>query len=267
MSAFSAMIVNSLIFASMAWAGMDDALPDVNPAPPAIAVTLEALPRKGFEKPPEALPRIHNEPEPVAPEVDAINLARKKAEEEEEAKKKKADKKKRELANEKRRIEDEKQRKLAQKRKDQRERESRRKAMAKSLKKFDSRGDDEDAPGFADGFAEGTSSTLTVAQNAYVSLVSTVLQRQFEIPAVVPVDERKRLEAHVHLRVNTHGKLVGEPKLVKSSKNRFFDQAALATAKRFNKSSALKIPLPPKSNAPLRKLVLTQGITARMKAR
>jgi len=270
LSAFGAVIVNSLIFASMAWAGMTDDAEQKNPEPPIIAVTLAALPKKGIERKPDALPRIIKAAEAPEPEADAINLARKKAEQEEQVKKKKLEaKRKRELAEEKRRL-DENERKLAQKRKAKKarkERRDRKRRMAIAMGHIDDRGDEDTPEGFKDGYDIGTNNTLNVAQDAYVSLVSTVLQRQFEVPAVVPADERKRLVAHVHLRLNKRGEVVGEPKLIKRSKNRFFNQAALAAAKRFTKGSTLRIPLPPKSNKPLYRLVLKEGITAKMTAR
>lgn len=263
----SATLMNSLIFAGMAWAGMTDALPEAAPEPDAIAVELHALPRKGVKRDPKAPPRIIKAPEPPAPETDAVNLARKKAEAEEEAKKKKEEKRKRELAEERRRLEDEKQRKRAEKRRKAKARRDRQRAISEALSEFDDPRGDEDSPeGVEDGSPNGTSTSLGNAQHAYISLVSSVLQRQFEVPAVVPAEQRKRLQTHVHIRIDTRGKLKAPPAITKPSGNRFFDQAALRAAKKFDKSSELRIPLPAKGT-PLYTLVMKKGITARMKGR
>ncbi len=265
-------LINSSLFAGMAWAGLIGHDEVTEPEPPAINVTLMAMPKKGIEKDPKQLVRITQPPPPPEPEADAINLARKKAEEEEEQRKKKEEARiKRETAEKQRRL-DEAERKLAEKRKRDEERKARKDrkaAMARAMASVRDPRADEDAPeGFKDGDPGGTSTdpNALLAKSAYVSLVSTVLERQFEVPAVVSASERQRLEAHVHLRIDSRGKLKGEPRLVKRSGNRFFDEAALRAAQRFGPGSELRIPLPPASDANLRKLVLKEGITARMKA-
>lgn len=272
-SGLATTVINGSIFAGMAFAGLMSHETVENPEPPAVNVELVALPKKGIEKDPKQLVRITQPPPPPEPETDAVNLARKKAEEEEERRKKKEEqRRKRELAEKQRRLE-EQERKLAQKRKKEKERkarEDRKRRMEAAMAAVRDPRADEDAPeGFKDGDPMGTSTdpNALLAKSAYVSLVSTVLQRQFEVPAVVSASERARLEAHVHLRIDKRGKLKGKPKLVKRSGNTFFDEAALRTAERFGAGSELRIPLPPASDKTLRTLVLREGITARMKAK
>ncbi|MCA9545626.1 MAG: TonB C-terminal domain-containing protein [Myxococcales bacterium] len=266
-------VINGSIFVGMAYAGMLGNDTVENPEPPVINVEILALPKKGIEKDPKQLVRITQPPPPPEPETDAVNLARKKAEEEEEKRKlKEEEKKKRELAEQQRRLEEE-ERKRAEKQKrdaERKAREDRQKRMNQAMAAVRDPRADEDLPeGFKDGDENGTSTdpNALLAKSAYVSLVSTVLQRQFEVPAVVSASERARLEAHVHLRIDAQGKLKGEPKLVKRSGNKFFDDAALRTAMRFGAGSELRIPLPPAGDKDLRRLVLKEGITARMKAK
>lgn len=269
-----AFVVNASIFLGMAYAGMRGAPPPPLPELPSVSVELVALPILGKEREPDQLPRIVQPPPPPEPETDAVNLARKKAEEEEEVKKKKQEeeKKKRELAEEKRRLE-EQERKLAEKKKKEEEtkqRKARDQAMRRALNRVaDVRADEDSPEGFAQGDALGTSSDprSLLAKNAYANLLSTVLQRQFEVPATLSPADRRRLEAHVHLRIAESGKLIGEPRLAKPSGNRFFDEAALRAAKKFGPGSDLKLPLPPASEKQLRRLVLKDGVTARMNAK
>jgi type IV secretory pathway VirB10-like protein len=266
----AAVLVNASIFVGMGLASLHDEKPDENPEPPSISVELVALPILGKEKEPDALPRIVQPPPPPEPETDAVNLARKKAEEEEEKKKKKDEEKKRELADEKKRLaEEEKQIEAEKKKAEQKERRDREAAMRRALNNVPDPRADEDSPeGFKDGNRDGTSNdpASLLAKSAYINLLSLVLQRQFEVPATLSEAERKRLEAHVFLKPDDTGKLTAEPKLAKSSGNKFFDDAALRAAKKFGAGTPLKLPLPPASEKDLLKVVLRQGITARMKA-
>lgn len=265
-----ALLVNASIFVGMGLASLHDEEPEKNPEPPSISVELVALPILGKEKEPDALPRIVQPPPPPEPETDAVNLARKKAEEEEEQKKKKAEEKKRELADEKKRLDEEEKKIEAEKKKqEQKERKDREKAMRRALNNVPDPRADEDSPeGFKNGDANGSSNdpASLLAKSAYINLLSLVLQRQFEVPATLSEGERKRLEAHVFLKLDETGKLTADPTLAKPSGNKFFDDAALRAAKKFGAGTPLKLPVPPASEKDLRKLVLRSGITARMKA-
>lgn len=269
-SGAAALVLNASIFVGMGYASLHDEAPPPQPEPPSISVELVALPMAGKERPPDELPRIVQPPPPPEPETDAVNLARQKAEEEEEKKKVEEEKKKRELADEKRRL-DEEEKKLAaeQKKLEVAERKAREKRMREALRKVNDPRADEDSPdGLADGDPQGTSTdpNSLLAKSAYVNLLSLVLQRQFEVPAVLSSAERKRLEAHVFLKIDETGKLIAEPRLAKPSGNKFFDDAAMRAAQKFGAGTPLKLPLPPTSEKDLRKLVLREGITARMKA-
>lgn len=267
----SALVINGLIFAGMVWAGFATEIAQENPEPPNIAVELAELPRLGKEPEPNALPRIVQPPAPPPPETDTASLSREIEEAEEEKKKaEEEEKKQRELAEEKKRLEEEQRKKeeLEERKRERKEARERKRAMQDALRNLDDpRADDEDAPGLKDGVRDGTSTDPNSLYNkqVYLSLVKTMLQRQFKVPANIPADERGRLKAGVQLYIDADGKLKGEPKLTRPSGNKFFDDAALAAVRRFGPGSALKLPLP--KDAALRKTVLKTGISATMEGK
>lgn len=262
----SAVVVNVLVFAGMAYAGIIGKK-EAPEEPPAVHVDLVELPALGVERPKEALPRIVTPPPPPPPETDTASISREKLEEElEQQKKKEKEEEQRKLAEEKKRVEDEQRRKREEEQQAEKERKEREKKMARALKTVpDKRADEDNPDGFADGDRDGTSTSMNaLAKDAYISRVSLVLTRQFQPPAVISRPELKKLTAHIALKVDAQGKLKGEPTLSKPSGNRFFDDAAIAAVKRFGPGTELKIPLPPDSDPVLRRAVLQGGITAIM---
>ncbi|MCA9559646.1 MAG: TonB C-terminal domain-containing protein [Myxococcales bacterium] len=263
----SALVINGLIFAAMVWAGLTTEVAEENPEPPAIDVTLAELPRLGKEPEPNALPRITKPPAPPPPETDTASLSREIKEEQEEKKAEEEEKKQRELAEEKKRLEEEQRKKeeLEERQRKRKEARERKRAMQDALRNLDDpRADEEDAPGLKEGVPEGTSTDPNSLYNkqVYASLVKTMLQRQFKVPANIPADERNRLRATLQFSIDEGGKVKGEPKMSRASGNKFFDDAALAAVRRFGPGSALKLPLP--KDASLRKTVLHTGLTVTM---
>lgn len=261
LSSVVACSVNGLIFAGMALAG----LIDVEPAPPDLpppfdAVMVELLPKLGSKPPePEALPRIVQPAPPPPPKDEEISLSREKEEElEREAKKKEQER----IEAERRKEEEEQKRKdEAERRRREEDERRRRKAMKDALDRAtDPRADDEDAPGFEDGSSVGNSLNPDSLRNKqlYIAQLMVALKSQFEVPSVIPDDVRKRLKATVSFKIDAQGKVVGEPRLVRPSGNKFFDDAALATVRKFGPGSALRIPLP--TDPELKKSVLRQGL-------
>jgi len=265
LSVAAAVGVNGLIFVLMFVAGLSTTPPTIEELPHVMAEMVE-LPRLGDVPPsPKALPRIIKAPAPPPPETDAVSLSREK---EEEFEKKKEEKKKRELAEKKLRLENERKKRDELKRKKREERERRKKTMAAALRNLDDpRADDEDTPGFEKGNEAGTSTDPNTLRNkqVYLTTVSHMLGRFFDVPAVIPPDIRKKLSCEVSFRLDKRGKLKGSPRLVRSSGNKFFDEAALRTVRKFGPGSQLKLPLP--KDPKLRKAILREGLSPRMKGK
>ncbi len=194
---------------------------------------------------------------------EGVNLARtKKQAEEEEAVRKAEEQKKKAAA-------DAAARKEAAKKKKEAEKAERQRRMAAAMNSvLDPRADTEDAPiGVPNGSRYGTNTDPNAMSNqsAYISLVSLQLQRQLKVPAVLSPEERKKLQVEVQFFLDGEGKVKGNPKVTKSSGNRFLDDAALSAVRRFGPDSDLKMALP--SQAGLKKWVLKEGIRAIVKAR
>ena len=83
------------------------------------------------------------------------------------------------------------------------------------------------------------------------------------MPRVIPAETLKRLQATVSFNVDAQGKVQGGPKLVKSSGNNFFDEAALTAVRKFSPGSQLRIPMPIDDDA-LAKIVLRDGLKPTM---
>lgn len=251
--------INGLIFTGMAMAG----LIDVEPPPPdlpAVDVELvQMIPKLGSKPPePEALPRIVQPTPPPPPTDDEISLSREK---EEQLERERQQKEQERIEAERRKQEEEEQRREDEARRRREEDRRRRKAMQEALDRaVDPRADDEDAPGFEEGSAVGNSLDPNSLRNKqlYIARLMVALKSQFEVPSVIPDDVRKRLKATVSFKINAGGKVVGEPRLVRSSGNKFFDDAALNTVRKFGPGSALRIPLP--TDPELKKSVLRQGL-------
>ena len=260
-------LVNGLIFTGMAMAGLSQGEP---PPPDLPAIDVEVvtmIPKLGTKPPePKKLPRITELAPPPTPKDEEISLSREKEEEELERERERKKELERIEAERKKREDEERQRKLDEKRRRQEDERRRKKAMQDALDRIpDPRADiDEDAPGFEEGSAAGRSLDPNSIRNKqlYIAQLMVALQRQFEVPSVIPDDVRKRLQATVSFKVNAQGKVVGEPRLMRSSGNKFFDQAALNTVRKFGPGSALRIPLP--TDEKLRKQVLRQGLQPKM---
>ena len=261
-----ACVVNTLIFVGMAAAGLLDDPPP--PELPAMMAELVELPKLGTKEPdPKALPRIVEPAPPPPPKVDEIKLSREKEEAEE---REREEKRKLELAEKQRQeeLERKKQEDLERKRQEDEERK-RKKAMERALARAtDVRADNEDDPGFAAGHAQGTSTDPESLKNklVYLSLVEAALRSQFEVPMTIPPDVLKRLECVVAFRLDKEGKVVGEPRLTKTSGNKDFDEAALSAVRKFKPGSRLRIPLPT-DNEGLKATVLREGLKPTMQGR
>lgn len=263
-----AAVLNGGIFTVMALASVVEAKTERDEPVAWIDVKPVELPKLGEERPKE-LPRIIEAPEPPPVETDTASISRKKLEEELE-RKKEDEKKQRELAEKKRRdeekrLEDEQRKK---EREEEAERKKREKAMARALRKVhDERADEDDPRGFADGDQMGTSTdpNSRLHKATYMNRVVHALREQFTVPSVIPRDVRKKLSAVVAFRVDGDGKLKGDPRITRSSNNRIFDDAVLATLHKFAPGTAARIPVPPVTLPDLRKSVLKNGLTIEMR--
>lgn len=267
-STVTAFAVNGVIFAGMALAGLigDDGPP---PELPSVAVELLELPKLGQKPPdPTALPRIQEPKPPPPPPAEETSLSRELEEElerkkEEEERVKREEERKRKQEMERQRLEDEKRRR------EEAEARRRKRAMEAALNKAtDPRADDEDAPGFENGVREGTSTNPESLRNklVYLSRVEAALRSQFEVPSLVSKDLLERLEATVRFKIDKNGKVVGEPRLVKRSGNKLFDDAAMTAVRKFGPGSQLRIPLP-LGDEDLKKIVLREGLRPTMHGR
>mgnify|MGYP006107691469 CR=1 FL=1 len=254
-------VINALFFVGIAAAGlMGEAPPEV---PDHIMATMVELPRLGDVPPdPKALPRMVKTPPPPPEQTSEVSLSRELEEELE----KKEKEKKRKLEKKKKREEDRKKR-IEERKKKREERRERKRALRDVMADIDDpRADVEDAPGFEKGHKSGTSTDPNTLRNKmqYLTRVSLVLSRQFEAPAGIEPAVRRTLSTQVFFRIDRHGKVKGNPRIIQSSGNGFFDEAALRTVRRFGPGSELKIPLP--SDKKLRRSVIAEGLQPKMKS-
>lgn len=272
LSMTAAVLINVLIFSSMAFANMtsDDERPPEQPMEWVEFNPVE-LPKQGEERPETMLPRIVKNPEPPPPETDTASLSRKLKEKEELEKKKKEEeeKKQRELAEKKRRDE-EKRKKDEERRKKKEEEDARKKRelrMKRALNRLKDPRADEDSPeGFADGDPNGTSTDPNARRNkaTYINRVASAIREQFVVPTVISPTERNTLYANVAFKFGKDGKLIGAPRITKGSGNKLFDQAALRALKKFGAGSPARFPVPPITQAKLRRTVLGKGLKMKM---
>lgn len=263
-SAITAFVVNALIFIGMAMAGLIGSF-DAPPELPTVDVEVFELPKLGIKPPePTALPRLNEPKPPPPPKQDEISLSREREEEIERQKKKEEEER---LAAETRKQDEER---IRQEEADTRRREEeerrRKKAMEQALDRAtDPRADDEDAPGFEEGHAAGRSLDPESLKNKlmYLKRVEIALSSQLQVPRVIPAETLKRLQATVSFKVDAQGKVQGDPKLVKSSGNNFFDEAALTAVRKFGPGSQLRIPMPIDDDD-LAKIVLRDGLKPTM---
>jgi len=211
---------------------------------------------KGELPDPKALPRLVKVAAPEAPAEPEIKLGPREEEPDPEAQKRAEEAKKRQ-EEEARKAEEHQRRKEAAERK---------RAMRRALARIDDRGD-EDAPrGAPNGSDYGTTTDpgALQAKNLYAVRVSNALRQELQAPPV-PLDVCKKLYTVVHFRVGKDFKVDGEPRMVRPSGNRFFDDAALRTVRRFGAGSQLHIPRPPPEERALTRYVLKAGITVKVK--
>ena len=269
LSIVSAVLINALIFTGMAFASMGDGSVERPIDEPLFSVNISPveLPKLGIEPPKKALPRIVEAAPPPPPETDKISLSRekKKAEELEKKKKKAEEKKLREIAAEKKRDEIKRKEEI-EREKEKDKAKKRKRAMDRALRKIknrDKRADEDNPAGFNDGDKMGNSVDPNARRNkaTYINRVIFAIQQQFEIPTVIPSDRRNKLKAKVAFKFDKSGKLTGPPKVVTSSGNRLFDQAAERALKKFSASGPARIPVPPFSLPKLRRSVLKSGLT------
>lgn len=271
LSALSAFAINGLIFAGMAFASLGAAAE--TPADKSVEwVEFEPVEvqKLGEKRPENQLPRIVENPEPPPPETDVASLSRKQKEQEELEKKKEEEKKKRELAEKKRRDEEKRKKDEARRKKEEEEleRKRRKKRMRDALRKLkDPRADEDNPDGDPNGDVNGNSANARRNKATYITRVAGAIRHQFEIPTVIPPDVRKKLVARVHFKFGKDGKLIGKPKLLKSSGNKLFDQAALRALNKFGPGSQIRFPIPPFSQPALRKSVFANGLRMEMTGR
>lgn len=264
--------VNGVLFGGMALAGMIRGQEEE--PPPHIDVEIVEIVQKGEERPKHLLPRKPAAPAPEPPpEAEVVRTAppeeelEKQKEEEEKKRRAEEERKRREEEERKRKEEEERRRKAEEERKrkeEERKRRARQRAMQEALASVQS----EDAPeGHPDGMEGGNTTDPTKSAKflGYIGQLSLILQRHFEVPAVIPHDERPRLVCEVSFRLGPDGKVRGEPRITKSSGNRFFDDAALRAVKKFGPGTPLKLPLPgdPKLKAVVLKSPLRPNLHGR----
>jgi outer membrane biosynthesis protein TonB len=215
-------------------------------------VSLTAL---GEERPPQSVPRIVAPPPPPPPEEKAVSLSRQIKKD--EPKKKKKKKKKKEPPKKKKRE----SRKASKKRK----KKPPKKLSADDLfGRQDDRADNGPRLGHKKGSAIGTSLTLNEATllGEYTARISRLIERNLNIPASISASDRKRLTTQIYVRLGKKLKIKGNPKIKKSSKNRFFDQAALRAVGLFTEKGPKAFPSPPSE---LKRYVFKKGFLIKIK--
>ncbi|MBM4290488.1 MAG: TonB C-terminal domain-containing protein [Deltaproteobacteria bacterium] len=225
--------------------------------PPSEAVEWVALTALGEPPPPQAVPRIVAPPPPPPPSADAVSLSREVTPEPKKPEPKPPEPKKPEPTPEPKRPEP---KKPEPKKPDLKKP----KVTLDSLfgpSKDDPRADRGPRRGDARGHAEGTSTQWQGDRemSLYVSRVSALIQRQFTPPATISKRDLERLTAHIYIKLNAKGKVVGTPRWVTKSGNGFFDEAAMRAMERFMESGPARLSLP--EEAPMKRAVLSQGLT------
>ena len=200
------------------------------------------------ENMPKALPRIVAPDEAPEPSSKAISVSRVKEEQKpKEKKEKKVEKKKKKTP--KKKIKKRKPKKRKPK-----------KGTLASLFARDERADRGKRRGDARGHASGTSSQWqnSTEMTIYLNRVSTLIQRRVRIPATLSRNQLKRLSTTLFIRINSKGKIIGKPKWIKRSGNKFYDNASLRALNPFSSDQGVaKLILP--RDKKLRKTVLKKG--------
>jgi outer membrane biosynthesis protein TonB len=108
------------------------------------------------------------------------------------------------------------------------------------------------------GSKEGTSTTWnqSTEMSLYVSRVSLMIKRQFQVPNSISEAQRKQLKGKLKIVLNSNGNIVGNVMWVEKSGNTYFDQALVRAVEAFR--SSLKLMLPTQED--LKKKVLKEGL-------
>ena len=215
-------------------------------------VSLTAL---GEELPPQSVPRIVAPPPPPPPEDKAVSLSRQVKQD--LPKKKKKKKKKKDPPKKKKRE----SRKQTKKRK---KKETKKVSMNDLFGRQDDRADSGPRAGHKKGSALGSSLSLNekTLLGEYTARVARLIQRSLNIPASISASARKKLTTEVYIRLNKNLTIKGTPKIKKSSRNRFFDQAALRALDQFTSQGGRTFPRP---DASLKRYVFKKGFLIRIK--
>ena len=265
-STIASVVVNICVFGGMAAASMIEPDTDVIGPPREPPIEVDLVARLGTPPDPKLLPRKPAAPAPPPPPPkEVIHTGAR----EEEIKKELLEKKKRD---DERELERMRRDELERRRREDEERrhkedaaKQRKEAIASALASVDNI--DEDAPGRLDGDAHGNSADERAVLDSYAARVSNALQRQFQVPSIIPDELRKRLKARVKIRINDEGKLMGDLVWITKSGNEHFDAAVLRAVKKFETSGPARIPLPPLTAKDLRREVLRGGIAATLVGR
>ena len=112
---------------------------------------------------------------------------------------------------------------------------------------------EESKEGAKDGVSDGdvTDPLLERKANMYASLISEKIRENWNIPSIIPADERKKLITKIYFRITDSGD-VYDIKIKSSSGNSVYDSSVIEAIKK-----TAKLPLPDDKN--LNKLVLKGG--------
>jgi TonB family protein len=237
LSIIAAVLINGLALASMAFAQMGDASRSHSPAVrvEAIAVAPVELQKRGVEPPDVILPRIKAPALPPPPKAKTISLSL-------EIDRDRIKQEARALADTRRES------KAQDAQRARRRAADRKRAMTAAIGalKPDLRADPADQTGMKAGDLRGTSTNPATRDNEANDLnrIIFALQAQFEVPTVIAPELRKRMRAKVAFAFDETGKLTAPPRIVESSGNRLFDQAAERALRRFSASGPARLPVP-----------------------
>ena len=128
----------------------------------------------------------------------------------------------------------------------------------------DERADNDDRRiGFRGGHARGRSHDPNATKRNYAFELSAALRPHLKVPEVISNEERRGLQTKVSFKVSKKGKVVGKPRIKRSSGNRLFDNAALTAINYFAIDRPGKLPLP--KDKDYRITILKHGITTNMR--
>lgn len=128
----------------------------------------------------------------------------------------------------------------------------------------DERADVEDRKiGFKSGHAQGRSQNPDALKLTYAFELSAALRPHLKVPEVIPSRVHASLQTKVHFRVSAKGKVIGKPKIIRSSGQQLFDHAALNAINYFGPGKPGRLPLP-KDKGYLRQ-IMKHGITTNMR--